>query len=338
MTALDKYVRLESDGLWRADAEAQRRDVVVSFGDATLVIADGAGRPIAHWSLPAIARQNPGERPAIYTPDPDGSEIIEIADATMIDAIDQVQAALAKARPHPGKLRHWITAGVVAVTLALAVFWLPGALRRQTLAVVPLPKRVEIGATILGHMQTQTGAACREANATQAAGRLAKRLFGAETKTQVVVVPELAQGALSIPGGLILVDYGLVQAAPDPAAMAGYILASRAAVIHMDPLGVLLEREGLSTTFRLLTTGEIPNDVLRDYANDMLADPAPQPDIDALHALFVSAQVPQAPYLALVDRRSGTMPDLAAMPADGAQTPMILTDGDWVSLQNICNI
>lgn len=62
MTALDKYVRLESGGLWRADANAQRRDVGISFGDATLVIADTAGRPVAHWSLPAITRLNPGTR------------------------------------------------------------------------------------------------------------------------------------------------------------------------------------------------------------------------------------------------------------------------------------
>ena len=50
MTALKEYARLESGGLWRADADAQRRDVIVSFGDATLVISDSAERALAHWS------------------------------------------------------------------------------------------------------------------------------------------------------------------------------------------------------------------------------------------------------------------------------------------------
>ena len=103
MTALDRYVRLESDALWRAAPDAQRRDVLIAFGDATLVISDQAGRPLAHWSLPALIRQNPDKNPAVYVPDEDGSELLEISDATMIDAIEEVRKALAKAQPHPGK-------------------------------------------------------------------------------------------------------------------------------------------------------------------------------------------------------------------------------------------
>ena len=114
MTALDRFVRLESGGLWRPEPEAQRREVVISFGDATLVIADGAGRPLAHWSLPALERQNPDEMPAIYAPDDDASEIVEIADDTMVAAIEEIRAALLTSRTHPGKLRHWITTGLIA--------------------------------------------------------------------------------------------------------------------------------------------------------------------------------------------------------------------------------
>ena len=80
MTALAKYERLECDGLWRADKDAQRRDVVISFGNATLVIADNSGRPLTHWSLPALERRNPGETPAIFVPGEDADETVEIAD------------------------------------------------------------------------------------------------------------------------------------------------------------------------------------------------------------------------------------------------------------------
>ncbi|MDP5358769.1 MAG: hypothetical protein NWR52_01250, partial [Paracoccaceae bacterium] len=215
MTALDRYVRLESDALWRAGTDAQRRDVTISFGDATLVIADGAGRPLAHWSLPALIRQNPGESPAIYAPDDEASEVLEIADTMMVDAIEEVRKALAKARPRPGKLRHWLTGGVILATIALAIFWLPGALTRQTLAVVPLPKRIEIGTAMLGHMQAQTGAPCRSPQAAAAATRLAQRLFGAGTAMRIVVVPQLAQGAVALPGGLIVLDYGVLQGSDD---------------------------------------------------------------------------------------------------------------------------
>ena len=338
MTALDKYVRLESGGLWRPEPGGQRRDVTISFGDATLVISDGAGRPLAHWSLPALERQNPGENPAIYAPDEDASEIIEVTDETMVAAIEEVRAALAKARPKPGKLRHWITGGIIAATLALTIFWLPGALTRQTLAVVPAPKRVEIGATMLGYMQADTGAACQEPRADAAADRLAQRLFGVETTAQIVVVPDLAQGAVALPGGLIVIDYGLLRASDDPAAAAGYVLASHAAVTHSDPLEKILQDGGLGVTFRLLTTGDIPAETLQSSAQTLVAATTMQIDPDRLWDLFAVTQIPQAPYLAVADARTGTMPDLADDPLGAADLRPVLRDSDWVSLQNICDI
>lgn len=331
MTALDRYVRLESGGLWREEPDAQRRDVVISFGDATLVISDKAGRPLTHWSLPAVTRQNPGERPAIYTPDEDASEAVEIAEDTMIDAIEQVRKALAKARPQPGKLRHLMTVGLIAITLALAIFWLPGALTRQTLAVVPQPKRVEIGATILGHMQSETGPACREPRASDAAGRFAKRIFGSDTATQIIIVPQLPSGAVAIPGDLIVLDHNLLQGTDDPAVAAGYVLAAHADRVDMDPLEKVLDDAGLAVTFRLLTTGEIPTDILKANANAVATGPWVDRAAGKLGPLFAQAAIPSAPYAAVVDIQ--IPPD----EAEGQSQAPILDDADWVSLQNICN-
>ena len=338
MTALDRYVRLESEALWRAAPDEQRRDVTISFGDATLVIADATGRPLTHWSLPALIRQNPDALPAIYAPDEDASEILEIADTTMVNAIEEVRKALAKARPHPGTLRHWLTGGLIVVTLALASFWLPGALTRQTLAVVPAPKRAEIGAEMLTYMQDETGTACQSPRAAEAAMRLSKRLFGSESTSQVIVVPNLPQGAVALPGGVIVLDYGVLQLSDDPAVAAGFILAARAAVMDADPLETVLKKEGLGVTIRLLTTGEIPSDILRRNASALVGDEAPTPDPDVLRRTLAAAEIPQAPFLAAADARTGNMPDLGADPLAERSIPLILPDSDWVSLQNICNI
>jgi len=338
MTALDRYVRLESDALWRAGPDAQRRDVTISFGNATLVIADGTGRPLAHWSLPALIRQNPDETPAIYAPDDDASEVLEISDASMVEAIEEVRKALAKSRPHPGKLRHWLTAGVITVTVALAFFWLPGALTRQTLSVVPASKRAEIGAEMLAYMQDKTGATCQSPRAKAAALRLAERLLGPATQAEIIVVPNLPQGAVSLPGGLIVLDYGMLQSADDPAVAAGFILAGQTAVARTDPLEALLNQAGLGATFRLLTTGEIPSDILRRNTQGLLQRDRTAPDPETLRDALAAAQIPQAPYLAAVDARTGTMPDLGVDPLAGQDVPLILGDGDWVSLQNACNI
>jgi hypothetical protein len=338
MTALEKYDRLECDGLWRADQDAQRRDVVISFGNATLVIADGAGRPLTHWSLPALERRNTGETPAIYAPGADADETVEIVDGLMIDAITAIQKALEKSRPKPGKLRLFMTLGTVAAALALAVFWLPGALTRQTLAVVPIAKRMEIGASLMGYMQETTGAACHEPRAAEAATTLAQRLYGNDTQTRIIVVPHLEQGALAIPGQLILIDYTLLQQANDPAAVAGFIVASRAKTDGNDPLETLLRSAGLGVTFKLLTRGEIPVDVLEQNAQTLVTAQASHPQSAAIQTAFSNAQIPLAPYLNLLDATTGNMPDVGSDPLDGQTLPAIMTDSAWVSLQNICNI
>ena len=99
MTALEKYSKLEGIGLWVGSAEDQRREVVVSFGDATLVISDSRSQQVlSHWSLPAVTRLNPGKRPALFSPDGDPEEVLELDDAWLIDALKELHAALAPSK------------------------------------------------------------------------------------------------------------------------------------------------------------------------------------------------------------------------------------------------
>ena len=107
MTALNEYQRLESTGIWRASPDEQRRDVMVSVGDASLVIYDSAGRPLGHWSLPAVIRLNVGTRPALFAPGPDAPEELEINEDEMIDAIEKVRKTIEKRRPRQGRLRFF---------------------------------------------------------------------------------------------------------------------------------------------------------------------------------------------------------------------------------------
>ncbi|MFZ1345456.1 MAG: hypothetical protein WAS32_00905, partial [Tabrizicola sp.] len=88
MTALRKYQRLECGGLWRETPQDQRREVLVRFGDATLVLSDPkSGAAVSHWSLPAIERINKGQEPAIFAPGSDASESLELDDSDMIAAL-----------------------------------------------------------------------------------------------------------------------------------------------------------------------------------------------------------------------------------------------------------
>ena len=56
MTALEKYVRLEALGRWRERAGDPPREVVVSLGNATLLLKDLDERPLGHWALAGVVR------------------------------------------------------------------------------------------------------------------------------------------------------------------------------------------------------------------------------------------------------------------------------------------
>lgn len=340
MTALKQYARLESTGLWRDAVEGQRREVGVVFGNASLVIVDNAGRPLTHWSMPAMRRTNPLEMPAIYTPDAAGAETLELSDELMIGAIEKVLRSVAQATPRPGRLRNAGIAVTLSVILGFGVFWLPGALVRQTLLVMPAVKRSEIGATLLGHIQRLAAPTCRDPLGTQALAQLSTRMFG-PGRGQIVVIPDGPDGGLThvidLPGEIVVLGQSQVETASEPAVLAGAILAAIAPRSFSDPLEPILRSAGLMTTLRLLTTGDIPTEILQEHATSLLQNAPARPDVDLLVPVFGAAQVPLTPWAYTIDSTGETVVDLiGADPMTGQTPPEVLNDGDWISLQGIC--
>lgn len=337
MTALTRYARLESPGIWRASTEAQRKNVFVTFGDATLVVSDTSGRVLTHWSLPAVERLNPGVRPALYGPDGDPDETLEISEPDMIDAIETVRRTLARSRPRQGRLRVVGLLTSVAAVLALGVLWLPGAMIQQTLTAVPAVKRSEIGASLLGHIQRLTGPACRDQAGQRALAAFGERLIGDGAAGGIVVLPSGALTSLYLPGGIIALGRPVVENHNDPAVAAGFILAAAAQTSVRDPLEAVLRDAGPVATFRLFTTGDLPPEVLNSYAISLLNNPPPPPPASTMVPFFESAGVPTPPYAFARDPSGERVLDLIeANPVQGEQ-PILISDGDWVTLQSICN-
>lgn len=339
MTALKKYLKLESPGLWRDAPQDQRRNVVVSFGEASLILSDPkTDLALSHWSLPAVERRNPGESPAVYAPGHDAHETLELDDPDMIVALETVQIALATRRPRPGRLRGSILGASTFAILALAVLWLPGALIQHTAAVVPAAKRAEIGERALRDVIRLTGTPCAQALGQKAMAELSERLFGPINTPILLAVNSGASPALHLPGDVILLSRTLFDAQNGPQAAAGAALVEQARSVARDPLIPLLEHAGLAATLRLLTTGVLPETALTGYGEVAIQTPPLALSPEVMVAAFAKAGVPTTPYAKTLSETDPAAQALASNdPFAAAPPPALMPDDAWVSLQAICD-
>ncbi len=335
MTALTQYARLEATALWRPTPDEQRREVVVSIGDATLIIIDKNETPITHWSLAAVERANPGKRPALFHPNGDPGETLELpeTEGEMIDAIEKLRKAVERARPHPGRLRWAGMAISILVVIWAVVFWLPGALLVHTLNVVPDVKRAEIGAALLNRIERVSGPTCMDAGGLAALALLSKRL---EAGT-VAVLPQVNGATLHLPGGTVLLDRAVIEDYEEPDVAAGYIVTELVRQALADPLEPLLQSVGLLENFRLLTTGGLTDSALDSYAEQIMTLARPAPDTETLLARFEDVSLRSTPYAYARDITGETTLGLIeADPMSGKLTEPLLSDKNWLQLQAIC--
>lgn len=339
-TALRKFQRLEAAAIWRPEPDAQRLDVIVSLGEATLTITDMRERVQAHWSLAAIARANPGASPAIYHPDADPGETLELGDGEddMTAAIETLRRAISRQRPRQGRLRLvGMAASVLTVVLVLTL-WLPGAAREHALRVVPEAKRAEIGQALLGQIYRVTGPPCMGEGGARALAALERRLAPERGRQHLVVVRSGVREALRIAGGTTLVNADLIEGYDTVEPVAGAIIAAYLRAEAHDPMRQLLTDAGVWDVLRLLATGRIADAALRTHAEALLRNPPALPPDSVLIEGFARWQVPVKPYAYARDITGETT--LGLIEADpfarGADLPPILSDGDWLRLQGIC--
>lgn len=337
MTALKKYQRLESPGLWRETPDAQRREVVVAFREATLVLFDPrTDVPLSHWSLPAVERLNGTEFPALFAPGHEAEESLEIEDSMMVAAIEQIRTAVHRGSPRPGRLRGSILGGALLAVLAVGVIFLPETIKSHTASVLPSATRLAIGTAALADIARLTGTPCSTPLGTRSLGLLAERLFGAGAPTLLVLRDGMDRPG-HLPGRITLLPRKLVEGAANPDVLAGYVLAETERGIARDPLVDVLDHAGLIATVRLLATGTLPEGAVDGYGEVFLrTEPTPVND-ETLLAAFQTAQVTSAPYGFALDPTGETTLGLIEADPFRKGSPRPVLDGtDWETLRGIC--
>ncbi|MBD9525759.1 MULTISPECIES: hypothetical protein [Paracoccus] len=337
MTALDKYQRLEAAGRWRGSAEAELRDVIVSFGDATIVLTDLRTEiPLSHWSLPAVMRLNPGKIPAQYAPGPDDAEMVEVDDELMIAAIEKVHDVIEANRPHRGRLRGWMVLLGLLIAAGAGAAWGPSALLRHAADIAPPAQRAEIGRLVLADLEKTAGTACSRPAGDMVRHKLAARLLGPEA--DIVVLPTAQQGARRLPGPITVIGTDLIGEGATPEILAGHLLAAQARAAESDPMLEALRQVGPRGTVQLLTNGSLPPAALSGYAEKLLAGPPPRPEDEPLLGFFARAGVSSEPYARALDPTGEAVLGLIEADPFRTATPKpVLGERDWAALRQICD-
>lgn len=335
MTALNRYQKLEGSGLWRADGQAQRRDVAVRLGDSTLTLADArSGSVLAHWALTAVQRANPGRRPAEYRPGADDQgESLETDDPILIEAIEAVHAALNP--PPPGRYLRWGVLAAGAAVIAVGLWWLPNTLYQRTAATLPQAMQAQVGREALDALVRpgSTVRVCAEPAGRQVLTALRNRVLG---DTWRVVVLDGLDGfeAGHLPGRVIVLSRGLVERLDSAEALAGWLIAQELAHDARDPMLDVLRYAGIRATLSMLTTGALPERALDGYSAARLTRPVVWPDAGGLGTRLEALGVPFAPFAESLPPQAAR---LAAIMATGPDEGVpILTDGEWLTLQSVC--
>lgn len=339
VTALTQFQRLEAPGVWREAPDARLRDVVVSFGDASLILRDPRSEePLSHWSLPAVTRLNPGQMPAIFAPgDAAQDEVLEIDDTLMVEAVERVHTAIAASRARPGRVRGvlmWGAAGAVALAAAI---WLPGAVMAHAARIAPPAQRTAVGMAMLADMQRTTGAPCDRASGAAVLDRLSARLLGPGGR--IVVLPATIRGARALPGRIVAIGDDMIAGEPGPAVAAGHILAADLSAATRDPLAEVVRTAGLGAAVRMLVSGSLPEAALAGQGAARLLAPAPRPDDEALLDRMRTAGVSSQPYARSLDPSGETVLTLIEADPFRATAPPepLVSEGEWVQLQQICS-
>jgi len=251
MTAIDKFIRLEAVGWWFEAGRQEAREVIVSFGDATLQISSLKDVPLTHWALLATKRIGTRGEAVIYSADPEQHEVLEIEDTDMIRAISAITSALA---PPPEKPKtRWIWRGL---GLALVV----GALSQSPPLIYGMAGLTTSPARLAGvseRIRDEAGPACAGWLGKRALEDFGAALFPDQIPPVITVFEALDTSVQALPNGDILISKQALATLPADA-LATEVLAAWAHAQNGSAKSALIRSLGPVGALRYLVSGRFP--------------------------------------------------------------------------------
>ncbi len=254
MTALDKFIRLEAVGWWFEAGRQEAREVIVSFGDATLQITSLKDVPLTHWSLLATKRVGTRAEAVIYSADPEQHEVLEIEDPDMIRAISAITSALAEPTPAP-KWRRWLKRGLGLAALAALLWAAPPLIYKATTLLTPPARMAALSDDMVASLRAENGNECKDWLGGRALEGFAEKLMPSAPPALWVFAQQEAP-AIALPNGVAISNAALQAATPE--SLSALIMANWAMGQNRKPLHAYVASLGPLAALRSLAFGRFP--------------------------------------------------------------------------------
>ena len=374
MTALAEYAKLESVGRYFDGESAQPIEVIVSFGERSLVMMGYNDVAIAHWPLASLrAISLPKDSAAQLVPYAGSDERLIISDREMLRAIRKVCPNLYRRQvDRKGVKRATVWATGAVMSLLAIVFLLMPALASQLAVLIPPDREQQLGDTVVDQIQTffefTTGRRpeiCDHPAGQAALDTMTDRLAGQLAlpyPLRVAVVDHSMVNAFAVPGGRVILMKGLIKAADTPEEVAGVLAHEIGHVVNRDPTREALRAAGTAGIFGLLL-GDFFGAGVAVVVGEAMLKASYQREAETkadetAYALLANAQLPTRPFADFFRKMAeehgemeGVLELIASHPGlgiraeraaaadrigDGEFDPVI-TDQEWVALRGICN-
>lgn len=373
MTALDIYAKLEAEARYLDGRGGAPLEVIVNFGERSLIITDFHDVPLAHWPLASLRAMDDDDGAVEIAPDTLSTERIVLSDPAMVDAISQVCPNLRAAPetlPEPRKSGRKLARGAGLLGLIVVLGGMFAFQLGDVTRLIPPARAVALGEAMAPEVRLRLGSAagagarvCDEPEGVAALRRLTARI----TPDAPLVVPfrvkvldHPAIGAIGLPGGQVLVLRGLIEAAASPEDVAGILAHEIGHLKERDALRAILAAAGPRQLLGLLI-GDPDSGVAGSAADALVrvihpAETERTADATA-NALLDKAALPataHARFMAGLDH-AGSHPGVVAYaaghPDPGGRTALALAsdgvgadpfapaleDRAWIALRNICD-
>jgi Zn-dependent protease with chaperone function len=374
MTALEKYAKLETEARYFDGQSAEPRNVVVSFGERSLVIMGFDESALAHWplaSLRALGRK--GDSAVQLVPHADSDERLVISDPEMLAAIRQVCPGLYQ-RPvdRRGMRTAVLWSGGAVAALVLMMFVLIPALAGQLALMIPPQREQQLGDAVVEQLKGMLGflgaghrpGICDAPDGQAALEAMTHRLAphpDLPYPLRVSVLDHFMINAVALPGGRIVIFRGLLDEASSPEEVAGVLAHEIGHEMHHDPTRMALRAAGTAGILGMVL-GDVFGASVVVVTTDAVLNASYQRKAEAAadrtaFALLAKAGLPSKPFARFFEKMRAKYGDskgvfklIANHPGlaqraeraaeadkigDGPYQP-VLDDQQWVALRGIC--